>query len=620
MSLVTDEILARLERLESIVLPKGGNRVEDIDSPTILDTPQSSNSAQDSDLHLLENIGVREDDLISSLSDDLSFVISSVDSILRSQDDARSTGTFGLHSRRGIIMLPLYETAVILYNYFEDNLSHMCPILNFLTIRSLIKSIYTRISQKQPILPSPAALLLSSFALSAFFHHPIGNIQQVTSIEDATILSKYWSRGALDALEHSRRNTSGTLEDVQALIIMSYVMYHLDGFSARYRHLSSTAISMARDLGLHRLDADQGLPTNQNPNLQVLIDREVKRRVYWHLIASDWTQSTMTGPQEGTYTIHPNHIQVTLPTEYEDGSSPGDDLVTRPTGITFLLARIRLAELSREYTDTIPLDTLKVLRIPYKDIISLDEKIKSFLIELPYFFRSDDESRTRSKALETVYTKIPIMRYCILTAAHTRRCRLHQKFLIRMASNLEYHYSRQACLESARAVIQLYREPRSEADSPLMETARMAMAVHYTHLALVIQVMDLCFNKNEPDYDERKDELFATLQMLQGARSISPLLNCSLDSVTEVLRKHHVYLSMDSVTDTTIQQQLSKEIAYPPGDFETHYAQYGFGFGEGSFTIDPSINEFWQNANQFQMDLDSNNWDSLFSNLESGPL
>lgn len=505
----------------------------------------------------------------------------------------------------------------------------MCPILNFLTARSLIKSLYTRISQRQPVLSGQAALLLSIFALSAFFHHPIGNIEQVTSIDDATFLSKYWSRGALDVLEHSRRNTSGTLEDVQALIIMSYVTYHLDGFSTRYRHLFSLAISMARDLGLHRLDADEDHPTKQG--LHFLVDREVKRRVYWHLIASDWyvevpafnsviilnlarTQSTMTGPQEGTYTIHPNHIQVKLPTEYEDDNSLSGD-VPQSTGITFLLARIRLAELSREYTDTVPLDTSKVLRVPYQHIISLDQKIKDFLMELPYFFRSDDKSRQKSKSLEAVYTKIPVMRYCILTAAHTRRCRLHQKFLIRLSSEPQYGYSRQACLGSARAVIQLYREPRSESNSPSMETARMAMAVHYTHLALVIQVMDLCFNKNVPDYDERKDEVLSTLRMLQEARDISPLLNRSLESVTEVLRKHQVHISMEELANDMTQHLPSEENGYPPGNLEAHPRQHDF-----SFAIDPSIDEFWQSANQFQMDFDSNTWDSLFSNLESGPL
>lgn len=58
---ITDEILERLTRLESIVLHKAD---ELPDSPVTSGTPQSSNSAQYSDLHLLENIGVRQDSLV----------------------------------------------------------------------------------------------------------------------------------------------------------------------------------------------------------------------------------------------------------------------------------------------------------------------------------------------------------------------------------------------------------------------------------------------------------------------------------------------------------------------------------------------------------------------------
>ena len=44
----------------------------------------------------------------------------------------------------------------------------------------------------------------------------------------------------------------------------------------------------------------------------------------------------------------------------------------------------------------------------------------------------------------------------------------------------------------------------------------MGMAVHYTHLALVVIVMDLCFNKNEPDHEERKGEVKAALNTLEA--------------------------------------------------------------------------------------------------------
>jgi len=331
----------------------------------------------------------------------------------------------------------------------------------------------------------------------------------------------------------------------------------------------------------------------------------------------------MSGPQEGTYFINPNHVQVNLPRDYdEEGNVPnngGKSLADAPpTGVTFLLARIRLAHFSREYTDAIPLDTRKLIGAPYERIVSLDEKLGHFFTELPFFFRQDEESRQQSRHLEAVYKKVPMMRYCILAAAHTIRCRLHQKFLIRLSSNPRYEYSRRACLESARAVIQLYEEPKSDDNSlSILEMARMAMAVYYTHLALVIQVMDLCFNKTKSDHDERKRELFVTLQKLEGARSISPLLNRSLDSLVEVLRKHQVQADWTSSTGD-YQNHGGNPVTLEDGEMDA--LQNSTGMGEGSIPITPSINEFWQNVNQFDMEFDSATWDNFFSNLDSRPI
>ncbi|KAI0974089.1 fungal-specific transcription factor domain-containing protein [Xylaria arbuscula] len=618
------EIIDRIERLESIVLPQGAHAERHSESQIALH-PYSEDATQDRDLHLLENVGVREDSLISSLSNDLAFTIRSLDSIVGSLDNSQHLAPpYEERLGKTLITLPPYTTAVVLFDCFETNVDHMCRILSLPVVRSLMKSFYSQINQNKPVAPGQAALLLALFALSVFFYQPAGSAEVLEIENDRTNLAKYWSRGSLDVLEHSRRNTSGTLEDVQALILMTYVTYHLDGFSTRYRQLSAMAVSMARDLGLHRVDSEDCTLNRHPSSLRALIDHEVKRRVYWHLVASDWIQSTMSGPQEGTYSIHPNHIQVKLPRDYDEEDIFARDETeslakAKPTGITFLLARIRLAHLSREYTDTVPLETSNLMRVPYDHIISFDRKLKDFFTELPYFLRMDEGSRQMSKSLEIVYTKIPMMRYCILAAVHTRRCRLHQKFLIRASSDSRYDYSRQACLESARAVIQLYEEPKAEDESPL-ETARMAMAVHFTHLALAIQVMDICFNKNAADHDERKREVSLTLRILDSARTISPLLDRSLNSVAEVLRKHDVRLSGDTLTGESPQTGSAQLFDDVFEDAEVEHAQHDLEIGDdGAFAIPPFINEFWQSASQFEMELDSTTWDNLFSTLDSRP-
>ena len=347
-----------------------------------------------------------------------------------------------------IVTFPVYRIADLLFQSYESNVVHLCRILHIPTVRSLIKTFYLRINQSESVLPGQAALLLSIFAIAAYFYQPSDSSEVANTKHDAIHLSKVLSRGALDVLDYSRRNTSGTLEDVQASILMSYVTYHLDGFSTRGRLLSTAATSIARELRLHRLDADNESSDAENePSHRVFIEREVKRRVFWHIASTDWCTvvpfpnspiayisvrllSTISGPQDGTYFTHPNHVNVRLPKDCTDddlalGEENESIIGPKPTGMTFFLERLRLAHLCREIADTVPLATSKLMQMPYEQIVALDKKLLEFISSLPFYFKLDAESRSRTKPLEAMYPKIPISRYCITTEAHSRRWKLY---------------------------------------------------------------------------------------------------------------------------------------------------------------------------------------------------
>ncbi|KAF4633565.1 hypothetical protein G7Y89_g4544 [Cudoniella acicularis] len=639
------EILARIERLESIVLKQSGSagtpsKYTPDDTRQQLLYPSSGSvvvsnihQKRDQDSQLLENVGTREDSLLHRLSNGLGFRTISMHEILHPASVFN-----GDRSKDTIVTFPVYKIATLLYQSYESNVNHLCHILHTPTVRSLIRTSYIRINQNESVLPGQAALLLSIFALAAYFYKPLHNSEVATTKQDAIHLSKILSRSALDVLDYSRRNTSGTLEDVQAYIFMSFVAYHLDGFSARGRILTTTAISIARELRLHRLDADTESPTAENQtSVRFLIDREVKRRVFWHITSTDWLFSTISGPQEGTYFIHPNHINVRLPKDCTD-----DELVLaeeneptiepRPTSMTFFLERLRLAHLCREMTDIVPLETSKLLQMPYEQIIALDQKLQDFISSLPFFFKLDAESRRRSKPLETMYPKISVARYCITTEALSRRCKLHQRFLHRQSVDPRYAYSRRACLESARAVVQVYEDLR-ECDSQSTVPELMGMALHFTHLALVVMVMDLCFNRDEADEGAIKGEVKAALEMFEDRRNVSPLLGRFLGSLSEVLVKHEVQLtdsstlainSSDNVVGFTPHESMVDVFNNPSnfGDVQMQFTQQlGLDMGDsGVVALDTSFDEFWQTAMQGETNPDSLTWDNLFSALDSRPL
>lgn len=71
------------------------------------------------------------------------------------------------------------------------------------------------------------------------------------------------------------------------MIILSFVVSHLEGLSRRFWSLFSEAIMMARSLGLHLIDDDtrkllKSLPPRDS------IKAEIGRRLWWYLVASDW--------------------------------------------------------------------------------------------------------------------------------------------------------------------------------------------------------------------------------------------------------------------------------------------------------------------------------------------
>jgi hypothetical protein len=138
-----------------------------------------------------------------------------------------------------------------------------------------------------------AALFLSMFSVAALFYLPQETSEKGTVELNSACLSKTFSKCATDVLEISRRMTSGSIEDVQACVLMSYTTYHLEGFSTRCRFFSTTAIAIAKDLRLHQLDA-RGHFCTQETALREAIGLEVKRRLFWHIVSTDWYVLTVT--------------------------------------------------------------------------------------------------------------------------------------------------------------------------------------------------------------------------------------------------------------------------------------------------------------------------------------
>ncbi|KAL5382429.1 hypothetical protein DPSP01_006529 [Paraphaeosphaeria sporulosa] len=522
---------------------------------------------------------------------------------------------------RNVIRLPPFSTASVLLHTYETKISSICPIVHIPTVRSLLRTSYFRLNNSAIISPSSIAVLLAVFALGAFFGDTSSTSEVAATEADGIALSKAFSRHALDLLDQSRRTSSGTLEDVQAHILMSLALSHIDGFSARSRMLFSSALSLARDLRLHRLDESEA-PKAAPRNARDLIDEEFKRRVFWYLASEDWLQSTISGPQEGMYWIQQGHIKVKLPRDCTDdelslGDTSGSTFEEAPSHVMVFLERIRLARICCEIADNLPLETVALLQMPYERIIALDQKLEQFLATLPPVLQYNC---TNDHILESMYPQLPSWRYCIAKAALSRRWKLNQPFLLRQNLDPRYAYSRRACVESAHAVIAGYTSLFTcNVTSTLL--TRMGIAIHFTHLALSILIMDLCFNQPQRDVTRIKGDIEAAFKIFGNARTVSPLLAKSLASLKAVLQRYNIDLADASPPNVGVQISNGDDAEHSTSDAtiqelsNTHdQSRYQ------DVRTDTTFDAFWDIAMQNDGGIDLNEWDHLFSTLDTRPI
>lgn len=95
-----------------------------------------------------------------------------------------------------------------------------------------------------------------------------------------------WTKEALSCIEHARLSSTLSLAVVQATLILADLAYLREGVSSRLRLLHASGVSMALELGIHVIDADQS--TRASLDQEEIIRNEFGRRVWWHMTCSDW--------------------------------------------------------------------------------------------------------------------------------------------------------------------------------------------------------------------------------------------------------------------------------------------------------------------------------------------
>lgn len=182
-------------------------------------------------------------------------------------------------------MLPSRAQGQTLLDYYVDHVNWIYQIIHVPSVQSILDTTYTKIEQNQVPEYSHVALIATIFTLSAYFSSPQSNLY--IHHTEAKRLAYRWLSVAQEALAASNCLSVPTIEALQSLILISQHLMPNIGAIATLRTLASTSMYTARAMGLHKIDSPANKARRKNTEVD-WVTIEVKRRIWWHLAASDW--------------------------------------------------------------------------------------------------------------------------------------------------------------------------------------------------------------------------------------------------------------------------------------------------------------------------------------------
>lgn len=181
------------------------------------------------------------------------------------------------------VWLPQYPEAKILLGKFIQDIEHIHHVTHCPSLLTILDEVYASLNQQRQVKPGFMILLLSIFASSTHSW-----LQQdcerglFSNSADANSQTPMWIKATEDVLDIAHRTACVSIEGIQGIIIVFFVLANLEGVSRRCRSVCSMALLLARELGLHCLDHPS------KAHLANSAQAEIGRRVWWYLAASDW--------------------------------------------------------------------------------------------------------------------------------------------------------------------------------------------------------------------------------------------------------------------------------------------------------------------------------------------
>ncbi|KAG5993693.1 hypothetical protein E4U52_001758 [Claviceps spartinae] len=521
-----------------------------------------------------------------------------------------STSHYGTGARQMCIFLPLHSEACIIVNNFTSDWTVVSPVVHIPTLLLCIQTIYSDIQNQKPV--SLADLLLYFGMIASVTHSSsLGDDMSMLfdSHKEAVAQCPTWIDAAFAMSDEFKRRGLASLVCLQAQTILLKVSCYMEGSSVRNRNLSSTSITMARELGIHRID----LPGEKRSSaFKSEIEVEIARRVWWDNATLDWFLALFPGPQEGVYTMNPRQMAVNKPSNMAADFGDGQQTLftndqAEQYDASFFLGRIRLAEIGREFTDSCPISEPSSREQKKEKLYELTLKLDEFQRNLP----SHLALRKPGDPLDTPGPRTPVHVYqCVHlnSLIYIVRCIIHLRFL-----SFARIVPRFSSFQCAQDIIWMSKVIKAE-HSWIFNRLNATGFIRAMLIACATLLLDLCSGSEIHDLHSQRPEMLEAWQVLGEMEEGSNLIDQFLGFSSQMLRKYHVSESIISALNAAVASSSNHSTTTPDQTYMGEPSTDGgeaFNPPQQPVELPTSdVNQLWQALDK-DFDIRTMSWDNV---------
>ncbi|KAJ3545003.1 hypothetical protein NM208_g506 [Fusarium decemcellulare] len=350
-----------------------------------------------------------------------------------------------------------FKEAQDLLNYHRERIAWMHNVVHMPTLLEELESNWSRATCDETWIALYYAILCTTL------HH--ADESDITGLGISITASADSARVLYDksvsCLFKANFMAKHTVYSLQTVCILMQVAHNIDQ-SDFTCVLISAAIRISQCLNIHRLGPDQpasiyhGQP--EENIVRTLIEREVKKRVWWFLVRQDWLQI----PFQNTYLIHATQFNTPFPLNcYEDPAlmirdskvvSQPDETYTQ-CSYTHTLSKVAVViwkQQDRTCSEGHPKDQPDGLRRIYDQVLWADQELNRIYATMPSFLKPGSRHPTSETSYPSYVSHLASI--SMLSMAH-KYLSIHRHFILQSFKDKHFAYTRFTCIAIAKKCV-----------------------------------------------------------------------------------------------------------------------------------------------------------------------